>query len=247
MRILFYDIEIAPKIAAVWGIHEQRIGYHQIVQDSFIICAAYKWLGEKGIETVSVLDNATRFKKDFTDDYHVIKKLHSLISKADVICAHNGDNFDWKHFMARVVYHGLPPIKRPLMVDTLKKAREFKFTSNKLDDLGKILGTGRKLKNDMSLWLGAAYGDASSVKKLVTYCKGDIPPLERLYKRLKPYMKSHPNANLFQDKKGCPRCGGKHIRKHGINYTQAAAYQSYECGGCGHRFQGEQVKRAGFK
>lgn len=240
-RIGFWDIETSPLIVATFGLFDQNIPYTSIIQDWFIICAAWKRLDEKKIRGCKITDNKSRFKKDHTDDYHVVKALYDFVSSVDILIAHNGDNFDWKKFMARVIKHGLPPIKKPILIDTLKVSRESKFTSNKLGNLAKHFGFPDKLPSGMDMWVKATQGDKPAIEKMAKYNKGDIPPLEQLYLKLKPYMKNHPNMNVFQDKPGCPRCGGTHIRRKGFEYSKTGKFQKYQCCSCGVWFQGKKV------
>ncbi len=242
-RIGLWDIETSPLIVATFGLFDQNIPYTSIIQDWFIICAAYKILGEKKIHSCKITDDKGRFVKNYTDDYFVVKELHNFVSKVDILIAHNGDNFDWKKFMARVIYHKLPPIKQPILIDTLKIARQSKFTSNKLGNLAKQFGFPDKLPSGMNMWVKASKGEKQAISQMAKYNIGDIPPLEKLYLRLKPYMKGHPNMNMFQDRPGCPKCGGNRIRKKGLEYAKTRAYQKYQCCDCGSWFQGALAKK----
>ena len=63
------------------------------------------------------------------------------------------------------------PIYRTL--DTLKKSRQyFRFPSNKLDYLGKVLNAGRKLDHEgMKLWIDICeHNNKASLKKMTDYC-----------------------------------------------------------------------------
>jgi hypothetical protein len=245
---LLYDIETSPLIAATFGLWEQNIPHTNIIQDTFIICAAWQWHGKKRVESVSVLDDPKRFKKDHTDDYHVVKTLHGLIQQADVIVGHYANSFDWKRFMARVVYHKLPPLNIPVMIDTVKEVKRFSFTSNKLDYLGAHLGVERKLAKDTGLWLGAARGEADKIKKMVVYNRGDLPPLAGLYDRLRPYMTNHPNHNLFTNGHCCRNCGSESFQKRGYRRTAVSVFQRYQCNDCHAWFESKHsIKRASFK
>ena len=237
-NILFYDIETSPVIAACWGLHDQNIPYQHVIQDWHIICAAWKWEGGE-IQSVACKG---------TDDLNVVKKLHSLISSADAIVAHNGDRFDWKKFMARVIHHGLEPIKQPIMIDTLKDARRFAFTSRKLDDLGESLKLGRKIDTERGLWVRAAQGEKKAIKALEDYCKGDIPPLEALYYKLRPYVPNKLNMGLYSDRPCCPSCGSEKmiVSKH----RPAGRFMKtqWQCNDCGkYSTTGQSVKKAFFK
>jgi hypothetical protein len=66
-RILFLDTENAPNIAAVWGIHDQRVSYTDIVKEWFFISAQWQWLDSKENAATSPFWTTSKaFKKDFT-------------------------------------------------------------------------------------------------------------------------------------------------------------------------------------
>lgn len=168
-RVLFWDIETSPIIAACWGLYDQNISYHHVIQDWHIICAAWKWADEDEIQSITCKGK---------DDKRVVRKLSALFQSADAIVAHNGDRFDWRKFMARSIQHGIVPPRQPTMIDTLKMARKAQFTSNKLDDLAAVMDLPRKQETERGLWVKAAQGDADSIAKMEEYCKADIPPLK---------------------------------------------------------------------
>lgn len=236
--LLFFDVETSPVIAATWGLYDQNIPYQHVIQDWHIICAAWQWEGGE-VQSISCKG---------TDDLNVVKKLHSLISSADAIVAHNGDKFDYKKFMARVLHHGLEPPRPCTMIDTLKMARNFAFTSRKLDDLGASLGIGRKIETERGLWVKAAQGDKHAIKALEAYCRGDIPPLVNLYYKLRPYVKTGYNQGLYSDEPCCPKCSGKNMIRQGTRKTVNGAYDRWQCKDCGSWAQTTpRVKKAFFK
>jgi DNA polymerase elongation subunit (family B) len=108
-RIVIWDVENSHSLAAIFSLYNDYISHENIVQEKFLICAAWKELGETKVHTVSILDDPKRFAKNPHDDYHVIKTLHKVLSEADVIVAHNGDQFDIKLTEGRMLYHGLYP------------------------------------------------------------------------------------------------------------------------------------------
>lgn len=236
MRVLLYDIETSPIIGCCFGIFDQNIPIHHIIQDWHIVCFAYKWLGDDEIQSVKIKGK---------NDKPAVRKLASLFEQADAVVAHNGDNFDYKKFMARVIQHGMPPVKKPVMIDTLKMARKFGFTSKKLDFLASNFGFDNKLKTEKGLWIRAALGEQDAIDKMDVYCRGDIPPLESLYLKLRPYLPAQLNQNLFTNGKCCPSCGSERYRKKGMQYNRTSSYQRLKCMDCGHNFRGKRsYKRA---
>ena len=77
-------------------------------------------IGSKSVKSVSLLDDPKRFKKDRTDDYHVVKTIRDTLADADMIIHHNGDRFDIRKINARLIYHGLYPLPKLVALDTLK-------------------------------------------------------------------------------------------------------------------------------
>jgi hypothetical protein len=110
--IRLWDIETTHNLVAVFRLFgEDYIPHENIVKERYVVTAAWKDLGEKKVHAVSLLDDKKRFKRDPDDDYHVCATLHNMLSTADVIVAHNGDHYDIKFTEARMLKHGLPPIR----------------------------------------------------------------------------------------------------------------------------------------
>ncbi len=192
-----------------------------------------------------------RFKRDPFDDYHIVKTIHEVLSEADVIIGHNMQGFDWKKLMARIIYHNLPPLNPPKIIDTLKEARKFKFTSNKLSSLCKHLGIEQKLEHSKDMWLRILKGDQSAIREAVKYCRGDIVSTMALYKRLRPYMTTTVvNQNLWRAKEieCCVACSSEHLKKNGFKVTTAGKFQAYLCMDCGKWMYGtKSIKRVSIK
>jgi hypothetical protein len=154
-----------------------------------------------------------------------------------VIIAHNGKSFDVPRIKARFLVHGLPPTTYYQQIDTKEvAAKEFGFSSNKLDALAKVFGIECKLDTDFSLWSSCMEGNEDSLKYMEDYNRHDVVILEEVYLNMSPYIKSHPNYNLFIDSEEpvCPHCGGKDLVFVGYYYfTQTGKYKNYRCQSCG--------------
>lgn len=232
-RVLIWDIETSPLLGAVWQRYEANLVWTS--QEWYILCFAYKWLGEKKTYVVAQPD-FKGYKPGSTDDSHVMRELHRLISEADIIVAHNGDKFDVKKANTRFILNGLGPVRPPQQVDTLKIARKyFAFTSNRLDDLGDVLGVGRKIKTDKGLWQACMAGDMKAWRKMKKYNQQDVRLLEDVYLKLLPYDVSHPNRATIEGRPdACPRCGVEgFLLAQGIRYTKTGQYRRWQCKSCG--------------
>lgn len=243
-KILIWDIESYPLVVTTWQLFEPRLDYGNIVEDWGLICGAWKWVGEKEVHAVAV--NPRKPK----DDKNVIHELHKVLSEADVIVAHYGDKFDLPKFNARAIFHGLPPIPPIQTIDTKKVAKKyFGFSSNRLDYLGQYLGLGKKLPTGYGLWLSVLAGNEKALAKMVRYNKQDVKLLEKVYLKLRPFMRNHPNENLHGPMSCCPTCGSKQFQKRGLKYFKTTARQQYQCSNqeCRAWFSGDSVATVKFK
>lgn len=234
-RILYWDIETAPMLEWVWN--RWMDGALAVEQDSYILAVSYVWNDAK-TPKVLTLSDYPNYDPAVPNDLPLLEQCHELMNQADITVAHNGDKFDHKVMNARYVINGLPPTKPTLQVDTLKTARRhFKFESNKLDELGRVLGLGNKVSTGgYGLWAGCMQGDPAAWRKMKQYNKRDVTLLRDVYKKLLPWDTSHPNVQGFTGH-GCTRCGSPSAIKRGFYRTKTAKYQQYQCNHCGGYFR----------
>lgn len=242
-KILIFDIETAPNLAYVWGKYEQNVIDYE--KEWYMLSFAYKWLGEKTVHVKSLPDYKL-YGKDKTNDKALVVELHKLFNEADVIIAHNGDQFDIKKSNARFLVHGLTAPSSYKTIDTKKVAkRYFNFNSNKLDDLGNILGLGRKVDTGgFELWLGCMSGDMKSWAKMCKYNKQDVVLLEAVYLRLRGWITGHPNLNVTEGTlSNCPNCHSERLHARGYAVTRVNKYQRWQCQDCGAWSKGTLIKQ----
>lgn len=238
-KILLFDIETAPSLGWVWGKYEQDV--IDFKQEWYILSFAAKWLGGK-MMVGSLPDSPKYSKHNRENDEYVVKQLWKLFDEADIIVAHNGDQFDIKKANARFAYYKLPPPSPYKTVDTKKVAkRYFNFTSNKLDDLGRYLGYGRKMTHTgFALWQACMIGDKQAWKTMIRYNKRDVELLEKIYLHLRPWMKDHANMAMYSDKPACPKCGSHKLQSRGMAVNITTKYRRYQCQDCGGWCRGSQ-------
>src|SRR5262249_3211392 len=246
-RILLLDVETLPNLGWTWN--KWQTDVIRFKQETCLATFAAKWLGEPVF--AKSLPDYKGYQPNSYDDHELVKDLWTLFDEADVIVAHNGRDFDIKVCRARFIYHGFVPPSPFKIVDTKEVAKRVaRFNSNKLDDLGQLLGMGKKIKTDFDLWQGCIEGDAASWAKMVAYNKKDVILLEKLYLRLLPWIGNHPNMTLFDDRAKCPKCGSRKTRYCGVARSMTGEYRRFqclECGGWGQhtkRERGTDVKNA---
>jgi predicted RNA-binding Zn-ribbon protein involved in translation (DUF1610 family) len=242
LRICLWDIETNMNIVGSFSLYPESINYENILHEWYIITGCWKILGEDKVYSSSVVDDPQRFKKDHTDDYHVVKTLRDMLEDVDILIHHNGDKFDLKKFNSRLIFHKLPPLPKILTIDTLKEVKKVAaFNSNRLDYLClHLIGEGKK-STEKGLWLRVLAGNRAAVREMVAYCKVDVQRLEDLYNRLKPYMKTHPNL-ATPDTHNCPKCNSNRTIKRCIKMRASGLrYQQYQCKDCGGYFLDRQA------
>lgn len=237
-KILYFDIETSLQAVTVFDLkYNDFIAPDSIVSERHLICAAWLWAGDTKVHAVSLLDDPKRYAKDPHDDGHVVETLHKVLSEADVVIGHNSDSFDMKYVETRALFHGLPPLPPLTSIDTYKVAKaRFKFNSNKLDYLGGYLKVGRKKPTTSGLWMRVFEGDKSAIKEMVSYNKEDVRLLERVFLKLRPYVSSHINRELFGHE-GCPRCGSLKVQSRGYHRAISRVYRRFCCTACGGWFR----------
>lgn len=240
-KVALIDIETAPITGLSWTIYDTNLIH--VLEPTYILCYAIKWLGQKKTTTRALCDYPG-YSKNKKSDKALLADLWRDLDAADIVIAHNGDAFDIKKINSRLVTHGLPSPSPYKTIDTLKIARRnFKFDSNKLDNIGRYLEVGRKLPHTgKDLWLGCMNGDPKSWRVMRKYNAQDIVLLEEVYQKIKSWDRSHPNLAIYDDTNGCPTCRSTNIQARGFNVAKTKKTQRLHCQDCGSWFSGKATK-----
>lgn len=231
-NILILDIETAPLRGFIWQLWKQNVYIDQIISEWFMLTWSAKWLGSPEVMSAKLTPEEALAE----NDKRIITELWNLLNDADMVVAHNGDQFDIPKIKTRFLLHGLPPTTFYHQIDTKKVAsKEFGFSSNKLDFLAQQFGYGNKIHTEFSLWDRCLKGDESALTEMSIYNNQDVVLLEKVYLKLRPYIKNHPNVTLYDDSHGnrCPSCGGKNLHKEDYFYTHVNKFPVYRCQSCG--------------
>lgn len=236
-RILLLDIETTPEISFTWGRWKQYISQEQVIEQPYILTWAVRWL-DTG-ETISrKLTDYLLFRENIKSDAALVQDLWSELQKADIVVAHNGDKFDMPWVQARAIKYGLPPLPPKKFVDTLKVAKRLiRIPSNSLDSITKYYGLRPKLGNaGFPLWRACMEGSTQAFLDMETYNRGDLDALEDVYLLFRPYMKGHPNVQLYYPDvlHRCTKCGSVDIQPEQEKYcTGISVFDTVRCGSCG--------------
>lgn len=234
-RILTIDIETSPNLAHVWGLWNQNVGLPQLLESGQVLCFAAKWYGTS--------------KVMFYSDHHnghgqMIQAAHDLLSQADILVHYNGRKFDVPHLYREMAELGMTPPSPHKDMDLLTVVRQrFRFPSNKLDYVAaSLLGEGKVRHSGHGLWLGCLRNEPRAWAEMRRYNIGDTRLTERLYDRLRPWIKGHPHIGLWSgDEDCCGNCGGQ-LKASGWARTAVTAYAQYRCVNCGAWYRRTNVK-----
>lgn len=231
VKILTIDIETSPIIAYTWG-PKWETNIIEFIEYGQVIGYSAKWY--KGKQETKTLIDYKGYKPGKIDDKLIVKDIHKLIDEADVVITQNGVSFDMKYLNTRFMKHNLGPPSPYKNIDTKIEAKKYlRLPSNKLDDMGEYFEIGRKLEHEgFNLWLKCIKGDKKAWKLMADYNAQDVLLTEKMYDKLRPFMKTHPDVSNHSKVIACPKCNSTERHARGYSYTNSAKYQRYVCLSC---------------
>jgi hypothetical protein len=226
LKSLLLDIETAPNVAHVWGLWDQNVGINQMLASGYVMCWAAKWYGERAIDFSSVMKARPKV---------MLKRIHAMLDEADVVVHYNGRKFDIPTLNKEFVKAGMHPPSPYKQVDLLQVVKsQFRFPSNKLDYVAQELGLGSKVKHEgHEMWIKCMARDKDAWRAMEKYNRQDVALLEKLYDRLRPWIRNHPNRGLYDDGIACVTCGSQNLQRRGIQRTVNTTYARLQCNDCG--------------
>lgn len=233
-KILYFDIEWKPAKAFVWRAYDENVGPDQIIDAGGLLCFSALWEGS----------NEVIFSSEWEDGHEeMVKKLHTLLSEADVVITYNGDRYDIKKAMGEFLLAGLKPPAPPTSIDLVKVVKKMGFFMNRLAFIGPYLQIGAKIKHEgFPLWTAVMDGDVRAQNRMKKYCIQDSKLLVKLYKKVRPFIYNHPH--LGKEKRECGACGSNHVQKRGYRRTKAFRIENLQCQKCGAWQSGKREKIA---
>jgi hypothetical protein len=234
MKILFLDLETSPILAHVWGLWDQNVSIGQIAKSTEVICFGARWYGEKKVLFKSVHHHGKQ---------EMLNEMHRVMDEADIVIGWNSASFDSKHMKREMIEAGMLPPSPYKDLDLMRVVKsQFKFPSNKLDYVAQTLGVGSKVKHSgFDLWLKCMAGDNKAWQEMKKYQIQDVDLLVDLYEKLKPWIKNHPHAALYDGvEDGCSNCASTDLQRRGFSRTTTSTYQRFQCNSCGKWMRGSK-------
>ncbi len=231
-KILILDIETRPAIAYIWKVWDENVSPEQLIDRGGLLCFAAKWYGEKDIIFYSEWEHGRT---------EMVKAARDLLNEADAVVTYNGDKFDLPKLQGEFLIEKLTAPAPITSIDVIKQVKKNGFLMNRLGYVGPLLGLGGKMKNEgFSLWSKVIDGDEKARDKMQKYNIRDIRLLEKLYDRIKPYIKNHPH--LGKDRSECGACGSHRTQNRGFRRTKVFKIQRIQCMDCGSWSEGKRTK-----
>lgn len=230
-KIVFLDIETAPRVAYVWSFFKENISPKQVLDHGRIMSYV----------CIDADDNMSGAYCADDDDKAITELLIQELDAADIVVGHNLDKFDRGTIYGRAAIHGIKPPSPYKIVDTYKIAKkEFNFPGNSLEYLCKVFNVKHQKKDHAkypgwTLWIECLKGNDEAISEMMEYNEYDVLAVRDLYYKMLPYISNHPNVGVFQeeDVQTCPKCGSKHLHSRGYTVTNVGKYKKYQCQDCG--------------
>lgn len=231
-KILILDIETKPAVAYVWRAYDENISPDQVIDGGGLLCFAAKWHGEKDIHFFSEWTNGRA---------EMVRAAYDLLNEADAVVTYNGDKFDLPKLRGEFILDGLNDTAPVTSIDVLKAVKKLGFLMNRLAYIGPLLRVGQKLKHEgFDLWAKVLQGDEKARDKMQKYNIQDVILLERLYRKVKPFIRNHPH--LGDKKHECGACGSNKTQNRGFRRTKHFKIQRIQCQDCGSWSEGTRTK-----
>lgn len=234
-KILLLDIETAPNRAYFWGgTWKVNINPDWIDADGYVLCWTAKWLDSKEAVFHRLKDGKHKL---------LLAPIHDMLSEAHAVVHYNGTSFDIPTLNKEFLTHGFTPPSPYKQVDLLLTMREgFRFPNNKLDYICKTLSLGEKLRHEgPQLWMSCMKDDRDAWAKMEEYNRRDVELLEKLYRKLLPWIKKHPNRAALSGLQVCPSCGSDDFKRDGSYTASQLSYERFNCRSCGVWFRGTKT------
>ena len=241
-RILTLDLETFPAKVLTFGLGQQVVGLHQVLEPDRMACFAAKWRGEARVH----------FYSEFHHGWpEMVRQAHRFLDEADVVVTYNGDGFDIPWIKRSIREHNKLEGATPLLnyspffsADLYKITKKEKWISRKLAHITEQLHLSGKMSGtNFQLWVDCMNGDPKAWNIMRRYNKQDVVTTEEAFEEYLPDFESLPAPELWLETKSerplCPKlgCGSANVTRQGFKRTKTRRYPQYQCKDCGGWFR----------
>lgn len=200
-----------------------------------MLCVGWKWLGDKNVNLISLLDRPAKFAADPTDDKWAIREFMKIYESAQIAVTYNGILFDRPYLIAKTLEYNLPLPPSIPMVDLYFTVKSnMRISRKNLWTVQKHLGLkNSKTGVDGKIWKKAQIGNVVAMRWIERHCKDDVLVLEEAYERLRPLVRTHPRV-AGGDLGKCRFCASDRLQRRGLQVTKTKGEnQRVQCRDCG--------------
>lgn len=235
-RIAVLDIERQSGIAdGIWELRQNGwLNPGQVVERPRTICFAYKWLGEDEVFFHAEWDRGGAKA--------MVRKAHAVLDEATHIVGWNSKSFDIPHLRTEMIVHDMLPPSPHKDIDLMVQAkRNFKFLSNRMNEVAKVLDQKGKVQTGGGdLWRRLRNSKGEDLREarelMATYNRRDVELTEELFTLFLPWC-SGINLPAYsggtQESPVCPACESQSIQYRGVAVTSTRSYRRFQCQDCG--------------
>src|SRR5688572_12931855 len=165
-KILVLDIETLPGKSYFWSLFDSFIPIERVIEPGRIVCAAFKWYGQKDITFVSEWGDGPGY---------MLEVIRDALTEADAVVSFNGDKFDLPRLNGEFVEYGIQPVAPVTSIDLYKQVKKLGMHSNKLDYVVQYYKIGKKIETEgFKLWKAIDHGDEAARVRMERYNKHDV-------------------------------------------------------------------------
>lgn len=172
-RVAVFDIE-ATHLKADFG---------------FMLCAAVKIIG--GPLYTFRIDDYAGYKREPWNDRRLVLDVRDFLEAQDLLVSYNGKRFDVPFLQSRLAFWREDLMEPKLHVDMLYTVRhKLLLHSGSLESAQAFFGYKNGKTTLMGdIWVKASHGHRASLEYVVDHCERDVLVLERLFLKLKPFLR----------------------------------------------------------
>jgi hypothetical protein len=226
IKTLILDIETFPIKAYCWGLWQQNIGLHMIIDPGGTASWAAAWAGSDEVEYSSI---------HLTTQRRMLREIWKLLDEADEVVGWNSNSFDLKFLNGEFALMGWGPPSPYKKIDLMRTVKNnMRFISNKLTFIGEQFGAGMKTEHQgFPLWVACMDGNEEAWALFEQYNIQDVALTEDMYNRLRPWISTGANRSAVLGEHVCPNCGSDKLHSRGTESTKALTYRRWRCVDCG--------------
>ncbi|WP_161794549.1 ribonuclease H-like domain-containing protein [Demequina globuliformis] len=244
-KVLTFDIERRPGVYLSWGPRVKYMGREKQLIRSSTISFAAKWYGDPDVtyRAIDPVDSMFMQPEDVPGYRDMLVSIRDLMDQADIVVGYNSIRFDEAKLRGEFARMGIPEPSPYRSLDLMRTSKRMGWDYASLAETLDAFGLGGKVAHQgFALWTDFLRGDTEAHALMEEYNIGDVIQTERAMDAMRPWIKDHPNLNLWagHDESGnpvevCCNCGKSELAlvEGRSAMTALTNYALVKCKACG--------------